>query len=120
MQVDLKTAGWRYDGCALTRKYLPWANAATDEDWGTEYLDLILAVKVVADAEEALAHIQRYGTRHSKGFTRLSASPAFFTSSSTAVYVNASTRFTDGLSLVCAELGISTQKLARGPMGLRR
>ena len=65
--AELKTAGAEIRGCEVTRKYLPWAKAATAEDWVTEYLDLILAVKVVSDTEEALAHIRRYGTRHSEG-----------------------------------------------------
>ncbi len=121
--ADLKAAGVEIRGCAVTREYLPWAEAATEEDWGTEYLNLILAVKVVADAEEALAHIATYGTRHSEAIITSDYKLARYflqTVDAAAVYVNASTRFTDGFEFgFGAELGISTQKLhARGPMGL--
>ncbi|MDR1564724.1 MAG: glutamate-5-semialdehyde dehydrogenase [Oscillospiraceae bacterium] len=97
---------------------------ATDEDYYTEYGDYILAVKVVADIDEAIEHIAKYSTGHSECIvTKDYASQLKFTSSvdSAAVYVNASTRFTDGGEFgLGAEIGISTQKLhTRGPMGLR-
>lgn len=97
--------------------------AATASDWGKEFLALILAVKVVGSLEEALAHIQRYGSNHSDAIVTRSASHArrFQTAvDSACVYVNASTRFTDGGQFgLGAEIGVSTDKLhARGPMGL--
>ena len=110
-------------GCARTRALLPDVPAATEEDWATEYDDLILAVKVVDSLEEAIGHINRYGTRHSEAIVTndLTAAEEFQRGvDAAAVYVNASTRFTDGGEFgFGAELGISTQKLhARGPMGL--
>lgn len=97
---------------------------ATEEDWATEFLDTILAVRVVDSLSEAMAHIALYGTGHSECIVTDSQSAAErFTSAvdAAAVYVNASTRFTDGCEFgMGAEIGISTQKLhARGPMGLR-
>jgi glutamate-5-semialdehyde dehydrogenase len=97
---------------------------ATEEDWATEYLDLILAVKVVDSFEEAIAHVNRYGSGHSEAIVTdsESASTAWIDSIDAAVvYVNASTRFTDGGEFgMGAEIGNSTQKLhARGPIGLR-
>lgn len=96
---------------------------ATEEDWGTEYLDLKMSVKLVGGVEEAVAHINRYGTKHSEAIiTQDYAASQYFTThvDAAAVYVNASTRFTDGgMFGLGAEIGISTQKLhARGPMGL--
>ena len=98
--------------------------AATDEDYGREFLDLILSVKVVADLDEAIAHIRRYGTGHTEAIVTsdLVAAQRFQREVvAAAVVVNASTRFTDGEEFgFGAEIGISTQKLhARGPMGLR-
>jgi glutamate-5-semialdehyde dehydrogenase len=97
---------------------------ATDEDWGTEYLDLKLAVAVVDSLEEAIEHVNRHGTRHSEAIvTRSEAAAERFTAGVDAgvVYTNASTRFTDGFEFgMGAEIGNSTQKLhARGPIGLR-
>jgi len=97
---------------------------ATQEDWATEYLDLILAVKVVDSVDEAIAHVNRYGSGHSETIVTdsESASRAWIESIDAAVvYVNASTRFTDGGEFgMGAEIGNSTQKLhARGPIGLR-
>lgn len=97
---------------------------AADEDWATEYDDYILAVKTVSDMDEAMEHISRYGTGHSEAIvTRDYARAQRFLNEvdAAAVYVNASTRFTDGGEFgLGAEIGISTQKLhARGPMGLR-
>ncbi|WP_078553074.1 glutamate-5-semialdehyde dehydrogenase [Bacillus alkalicellulosilyticus] len=98
-------------------------NAATDEDWSTEYLDLTVAMKVVDSVEEAISHIQTYGTKHSEAIISeddQSVVTFFNYVDAAAVYHNASTRFTDGFEFgFGAEIGISTQKLhARGPMGL--
>ena len=95
----------------------------TEEDFETEYNDFILAVKTVADMDEAIIHINNYGTGHSEAVitSSLTLSQKFQTEvDAAAVYVNASTRFTDGgVFGLGAEIGISTQKLhARGPMGL--
>ncbi len=121
---DLKAAGVEVRGCEKTRELAPWVVPATEEDWATEYLDLILAVKVVESMEEAMEHIYHYGTRHSEAIvTRDYARARRFLREvdAAAVYVNASTRFTDGYQYgFGAEIGISTQKLhARGPMGLK-
>lgn len=110
-------------GCERVCAVLPDAIAATDEDWDTEYNDYILAVKVVASTEEAVEHIRRYTTGHSEAIITENRTEArYFVShiDAAAVYVNASTRFTDGGEFgFGAEIGISTQKLhARGPMGL--
>ena len=106
-----------------TRAILPEAVPASEADWETEYLDYILAVRVVDSLDEAVVHIARYSSGHSECIvTRdLRAAEAFTARvDSAAVYVNASTRFTDGGEMgLGAEIGISTQKLhARGPMGL--
>ncbi len=108
---------------AAARVLLPVAIAATDEDWHTEYNALILAVKVVKSLDDAIRHISTYGTHHSEAIvTEDYAAAQEFTDrvDSAAVYVNASTRFTDGYEFgFGAEIGISNQKLhARGPMGL--
>ncbi len=97
---------------------------ATDEDWDAEYLDLIVAIGVVDSLDEAISHINRHGTGHSDAIlTRDDANAGRFIElvDAAAVYVNASTRFTDGAVFgLGAEIGISTQKLhARGPIGLR-
>lgn len=110
-------------GCPTTKSLCPEIEEATEEDWHTEYLDLKLAVKVVNSLEEAIAHIQKYGTKHSEAIVTEDYSAAGrFTGEvdAAAVYVNASTRFTDGGQFgLGAEIGISTQKLhARGPMAL--
>lgn len=104
-------------------QYVPEALPATEADWSTEYLDYILAIKVVDSLEEAIAHINRYNTKHSEAIItdNYFASQKFLQEvDAAAVYVNASTRFTDGFVFgFGAEIGISTQKLhARGPMGL--
>lgn len=106
----------------LERAGVP-AKPATEEDWGREYNALIMACRLVADCREAVAHINRYGTRHSEAIvTNDPSCAAYFQQNvdAAAVYVNASTRFTDGFEFgFGAEIGISTQKLhARGPMGL--
>ena len=117
-QVELR-------GCERARAILPGITPAVPEDWETEYLDYILAVKVVDSLEEALEHIARYSTRHSECIVteRYSTAQRFLQEvDAAAVYVNASTRFTDGGEFgLGAEIGISTQKLhARGPMGLEQ
>ena len=110
-------------GCAKTRVLVPTALEVTESDFETEYDDLILAVKVVNTVSEAIDHINKYSTAHSEAIVTESAvSAERFQSrvNSAAVYVNASTRFTDGGEFgFGAEIGISTQKLhVRGPMGL--
>ena len=102
---------------------IPDAVTATEEDWGTEYLDYILSIKVVGSADEAIRHINRYNTGHSEAIIARdynNAQKFLDEVDAAAVYVNASTRFTDGFEFgFGAEIGISTQKLhARGPMGL--
>lgn len=106
--------------CAVYPKAIP----ATEEDWAEEYLDLKIGIKVVASIEDAIAHINRYNSRHSEAIVTESYTNAqrFLDEvDAAAVYVNASTRFTDGFEFgFGAEIGISTQKIhARGPMGLR-
>ena len=122
----LEEAGVQLRGCERTREILadPAVLPATEEDWATEYLDYILAVRVVPSLEAAAEHIAAYGTGHSECIvTDSHAAAEAFTArvDAAAVYVNASTRFTDGGEFgLGAEIGISTQKLhARGPMGLR-
>ncbi len=110
-------------GDERARKAAEGLTAATEEDWGTEYLDYILSVKTVSDLDEAIAHINRYNTGHSEAIVTSDYQNAqrFLNEiDAAAVYVNASTRFTDGFEFgFGAEIGISTQKLhARGPMGL--
>ncbi len=120
----LAGAGVEVRGCPETVAIWPAAKPMTEEDWETEYLDLVIGVKVVEGLDEAVAHINRYGTRHSEAIvTRDYGAARRFLEEvdAAAVYVNASTRFTDGGEFgFGAEIGISTQKLhARGPMGLR-
>ena len=110
-------------GCEQSRAICPEMQAAEEIDWSTEYGDLILSVKVVEDVAAAIEHINRYNTGHSETIvTRDLVNAARFQKEvdAAAVYVNASTRFTDGFEFgIGAEIGISTQKLhARGPMGL--
>jgi glutamate-5-semialdehyde dehydrogenase len=111
-------------GCEKTIAILKDIKPASESDWQEEFLDLTLAVKVVKSLDEAIAHIDRYGTKHSEAIVTGDAENAkIFTDrvDAAAVYVNASTRFTDGGEYgLGAEIGISTQKLhARGPMGLK-
>jgi glutamate-5-semialdehyde dehydrogenase len=120
---QLQQAGVEIRGCERTRHLIPTAKPATEEDWHTEYLALILAVKVVDSFDEALSHIDRYGTKHSEAIVTRDYDRArrFLQEvDAAAVYANASTRLTDGGEFgLGAEIGISTQKLhARGPMGL--
>ena len=110
-------------GDAAARAVVPDMEEASDEDWATEYDDLILSVKVVKDIDEAIDHINRYNTGHSETIVTNDLNHAHRFQrevDAAAVYVNASTRFTDGFEFgFGAEIGISTQKLhARGPMGL--
>ena len=110
-------------GDERVRKILPGIVPATEEDWGTEYLDAVISVKIVDSLEEAIAHINRYNTGHSESILTKDYDNALKFQDevdAAAVYVNASTRFTDGFEFgFGAEIGISTQKLhARGPMGL--
>ena len=112
-------------GCEATRRILLDAFPATEEDYETEFLDYIMAIKVVQNIDEAIAHIARYSTHHSDAIVTsdYAAAEKFIQRvDSAAVYVNASTRFTDGGEFgLGAEIGISTQKLhARGPMGLEQ
>jgi glutamate-5-semialdehyde dehydrogenase len=110
-------------GCARSRQIVPEIRAAEEEDWGAEYLDLILAVRVVEDVGQAIEHIQRYGSDH----TEVIVTRNYFNAqrflrevNSSVVMVNASSRFSDGHQMgLGAEIGISTTKLhAFGPMGL--
>lgn len=119
----LEEKGVTIYGCPEAREICPEMEAASEEDYGREYLDYKMSVKVVSGIQEAIAHIARYSTGHSEAIvTRdYEAAQRFLDEvDSAAVYVNASTRFTDGGEFgLGAEIGISTQKLhARGPMGL--
>jgi len=116
-------AGVELRGCPKTRAIVPEAEEATDEDWSMEYLDLILAVKVVSSMGEAMDHIGRYGSAHTEAIVTsdLARARRFLREvDASVVLVNASTRFNDGGELgLGAEIGISTSKLhAYGPMGL--
>ncbi|MFN2375596.1 MAG: glutamate-5-semialdehyde dehydrogenase [Candidatus Binatia bacterium] len=120
----LVEAGVELRGCERTRAVLPAAVAASEEDWRTEYLDLILAIRVVATLDEAIDFINEHGSGHSDAIVTCSKEAAgrFLAEvDSATVYENASTRFTDGFEFgFGAEVGISTNRLhARGPMGLR-
>ena len=108
-------------GCKRTVKIVPKVKPAVEKDWGTEYLDLIIGIKMVEGVDEAIAHINNYGTMHSESILTADFNKAlkFIREvDAAAVYWNASTRFTDGNQFgLGAEIGISTQKLhARGPM----
>ncbi len=110
-------------GCSQTQQIYPGAKPATEEDWRTEYLDYIVSIRVIDDIDTAIDHIETYGSHHSDAIITesYSASQRFLKEvDSAAVYVNASTVFTDGYEFgLGAEVGISTQKLhSRGPMGL--
>ena len=121
--AELAKSGVELRGCPKTVRLVPQAKPAAEEDWGTEYLDLILAVKVVSSLEEAMEHIRRHGSLHTEAIlTRDHARAMRFVREvdSSLVLVNASTRFNDGFQLgLGAEIGISTTKIhAFGPMGL--
>jgi len=120
----LKDKGVEVRGCEKTRQLMADLSLAVEEDWSTEYLDLILAIKTVSSLEEAMDHIDQYGSGHSECIITENEKHAtqFMNGiDAAAVYHNASTRFTDGFEFgFGAEIGISTQKLhARGPMGLK-
>ncbi len=120
---DLDAAGVEIRGCARTRERLPGVNAASAEDWDTEYLAPILAVRVVDGLDDAIDHIERHGSHHTDAIVTEDWSRArrFLAEvDSSSVMVNASTRFADGFEYgLGAEIGISTDKLhARGPVGL--
>lgn len=120
---DLTAANVEIRGDELSREIIPDIKEASPEDWGTEYLDAIISMKVVPNIEAAIEHINTYNTGHSEAIITKSydKSLKFMDEiDAAAVYVNASTRFTDGNEFgFGAEIGISTQKLhARGPMGL--
>lgn len=119
----LNDNGVKIRGCAKTKNIIPDIELANEADWENEYLNLILAVKVVSSIDESIDHIYKYGTKHSEAIitNNYKNSQKFLNEvDAAAVYVNASTRFTDGSQFgFGAEIGISTQKLhARGPMGL--
>jgi glutamate-5-semialdehyde dehydrogenase len=120
----MQAAGVELRGCPLTRAILPGIKLATEQDYYAEFSDLTLAVRVVDGQDQAIAHIARYGTSHSEAIITqdYSAAKRFLARvDAAAVYVNASTRFTDGFEFgLGAELGISTQKLhRRGPLGVK-
>ncbi len=120
----LEEKGVEVRGCSRTQAIITGIKPATNEDYYTEYLDLIIAVKVVNGIDEAIEHINNYGTMHSEAIVTSDYANAMRFQNevdAAAVYVNASTRFTDGFEFgFGAEIGISTQKLhARGPMGLK-
>lgn len=122
--ASLTGSGVEIRGDRWTCELIPEALPASEEDWSTEYLDLVISSKVVDSVEEAVDHINRYGSMHSECIVSENYSHAqYFLDrvDAAAVYVNASTRFTDGFEFgYGAEIGISTQKLhARGPMGLK-
>ena len=121
-RLDEKQVEIRADesACGIVPEFVP----ATEEDWGKEYLDYILSLKIVDSVEEAISHINEYNTGHSESIVTsdyFNAQKFLNEVDAAAVYVNASTRFTDGNEFgFGAEIGISTQKLhARGPMGLK-
>lgn len=119
-----KQAGVEIRGCEQTRAIVPDIKPATEADWDTEYLDLILSIKVVTGIDEAIEHITKHGSMLSEAIVTENYTKArrfLWEVDAAAVYVNASTRFTDGNQFgLGAEIGISTQKLhARGPVGLK-
>jgi len=118
-----KDANVQIKGCAKTRKVIRDIDKATLKDWSMEYLDLVLSVKVVGSLEEAINHINKFGTQHSDSIiteNQQNAKDFLQKVDSACVYANASTRFTDGGEFgLGAEIGISTDKIhARGPMGI--
>ena len=124
LKEALSHANVQYRCDVLAKAYMEDSVEASEEDFGTEYLDYILSVKTVKNVEEAVAHINKYNTGHSDAIVTENEDHAqYFLKNvdSACVYVNASTRFTDGFEFgFGAEIGISTQKLhARGPMGLK-
>ncbi len=123
LAVAYRAAGVEMRGCARARALIADAVPATEEDWGTEYLAPILSIRVVADLDEAMAHIARYSSAHTEAIITedIGRAQRFLREvDSSSVMVNASTRFADGFEYgLGAEIGISTDKLhARGPVGL--
>ncbi len=123
MKKEYDKAGVELRGCQETKKILQDIKLATEDDWYAEYLDLILAVRIVKDIDEAIAHIEKYGSQHTEAIiTRDYKNAQKFLNevNSSTVLVNASTRFSDGYQLgLGAEIGISTSKIhAFGPMGV--
>jgi glutamate-5-semialdehyde dehydrogenase len=123
MIAEFQGAGVEIRGCERTRSIVPGVKSACEEDWSTEYLDLILSVRVVKDIDAAIDHIERYGSQHTETILTSNYEKArkfLARVDSSAVLVNASTRFNDGGELgLGAEIGISTSKIhAFGPMGL--
>ncbi len=123
MAEKYHAAGVVMRGCPQARQIVPWMDTAEERDWFEEYTDLILAIRVVDDLDDAMTHIERYGSLHTEAIvTQNYAHAQRFLSevNSSTVLVNASTRFSDGFELgLGAEIGISTTKLhAYGPMGL--
>lgn len=123
MLDKLREAGCAMRGCPATRDLVPWVQPATEQDWHEEYLAPILAVRVVAGLDEAMAHIARYGTQHTEVILTqdLARAEQFLRGVDAAsVMVNASSRFADGSEYgLGAEIGIATGKLhARGPIAL--
>lgn len=123
LAASLRSANVEIRGCPKTCQLVPEAKPASDEDYGTEFLDLVLAVKVVKNMDEAMEHIARYGSRHTEAIVTAdySRSMRFLKEvDAGAVLVNASTRLNDGYQFgLGAEIGISTSRIhARGPMGL--
>jgi glutamate-5-semialdehyde dehydrogenase len=121
--LALRERGVELRGCPETRRWIPDAHPASEEDFATEYLDLVLSIKVVTGLEDAITHVNRYGSHHTDAIvTRDEMAAQRFVAAvdSSAVMVNASTRFNDGFELgLGAEIGISTDKFhARGPCGL--
>lgn len=122
--AKFKEEGVLLKGCENTCKIDPGIEPATDMDWETEYLDKILSIKIVSSIEEAIDHIEKYGSRHSEAIiteNKVTAAKFIQNIDASALFVNTSTRFNDGFEFgLGAELGISTDKLhARGPMGIR-
>jgi len=121
---DLRSAGVALRGCPRTCALVPWAEPATEEDWSTEYLDLVLAIRIVDSLEEAVEHIARFGSGHTDAIASEDAETIrrfVERVDSGVVLINASTMFNDASRLgMGAEIGISSDKVhARGPMGLR-
>lgn len=124
MKSVFDSAGVKLKGCDKTRKIIPGIEEATEDDWSTEYLDLILSVKIVENLDEAIDHINVYSSHHSDAIVTSNYGNGMrFISEvdSAACFINASTRFSDGNEFgLGAEMGISNQKLhVRGPMGLK-
>ncbi len=121
---ELKRAGVELRGCENSRRVVDWMTPATEDDWYAEYLDLILAVKIVKNMDEAIKHIAKYGSLHTEAIVTkdYDASQKFLREvNSSTVVVNASTRMSDGYVFgLGAEIGISTTKIhAYGPMGVK-